>query len=149
MNLPFTFEKSPLLINAVSKVSFSSSIPFSFTSQVNRHFVLFAFSTFVHLGIIGNWFPSFRFVIEERISSKAIPQSLNGIVWIHEKGANKISKHKSQIRRDWLKAFSFKNRLGYKSSKSVYNKGILNTLFDRHHRNWATKANSISLAAWN
>ena len=80
MNIPLTFEKSPLLINAVSKVSFSSSTPFWFTSQVNRHFVLFAFSTFVHLGIIGNWFPSFRFSIEERISSKAMPQSLNYIM---------------------------------------------------------------------
>jgi len=28
LNLPLTFEKSPLLMNAVSKVSFSSSIPF-------------------------------------------------------------------------------------------------------------------------
>ena len=88
LNLPLTFEKSPLLMNAVSKVSFSSSIPFWFKSQVNRHFALFAFSTFVHLGIIGNWFPSFRFVIEERISSKAMPQSLNGIVRIREKGVN-------------------------------------------------------------
>ena len=80
VNIPLTFEKSPLLINALSKVSFSSSIPFWFISQVNRHLVLFAFSTFVHLGIIGNWFPSFRFSIEERISSKAMPQSLNYIM---------------------------------------------------------------------
>ena len=34
------FEKSPFLIHSVKNVSFSSAIPFSFESQVNRHLLL-------------------------------------------------------------------------------------------------------------